>query len=369
MLKKARNSNVEILRIVSMFLIIAFHIPLDEVAYSPIVLLTKSFFGGWGLLGVYIFVCISSWYMIGKRFRSRRIVSLLVQTSSYILGYYAVYLIVKIIKNESMPDILSFSRDFFSGIIGGLFNYTYYWFVFPYILLCMLSPFLNYMIDGLSKRQLEKILIFGAVLLFWAHFDHGLIGDTYGFVYVYLLVGYLKIYGTKIVEKITWSKTLLLFLILVIFFAVSLYIGDTSNAVLSIIMKILNNTVACNSRSSVVLILCAMLIFFSTIKAEEKNNSKINYLASLMFGVYLFHCNDFISPRFVNIFFHYLCHKGLINSSFWFLPSFVLSTVAVLIMGIIVEAIRNTIIQKPIMKVLDKKLENFYLKVDNFFQF
>lgn len=46
--------------------------------------------GSWGLLGVDIFIIISSYFLISRKFDIRRVLNILVQTSMYIIFFYNV---------------------------------------------------------------------------------------------------------------------------------------------------------------------------------------------------------------------------------------------------------------------------------------
>lgn len=83
-MKKERNSNIELLRIISMLLIILYHIIRRYADYegnfqtlNTSTYLTETILGIWGLFGVYLFVAISAWFLCSSKFRIKHIISIL----------------------------------------------------------------------------------------------------------------------------------------------------------------------------------------------------------------------------------------------------------------------------------------------------
>ena len=70
--KKSRNSNVELLRIISMLLIVSFHCVchngLRTYDNMPFIYISSVLLGSWGIFGVDVFVIISAYYLVEQRF-------------------------------------------------------------------------------------------------------------------------------------------------------------------------------------------------------------------------------------------------------------------------------------------------------------
>ena len=91
---KTRNSNIELLRIISMLLIVAFHCA-GQIGYkqydnTSFVYITSVLLGSWGILGVDVFVIISAYYLVDQRLRVTRVINVLFQTFTYLIGFAIV---------------------------------------------------------------------------------------------------------------------------------------------------------------------------------------------------------------------------------------------------------------------------------------
>ena len=87
---KQRESNMELLRIISILMIIIFHCAFKsgfsfEAGFGLNKLMVKSF---WmlGELGVNLFILISGYYMVNGRFKWKKLVKLLLEVQFYTWG-------------------------------------------------------------------------------------------------------------------------------------------------------------------------------------------------------------------------------------------------------------------------------------------
>ena len=96
---KTRNSNIELLRVLSMLMIVAYHYSIfgfyaEDIMYSA----NKSFIdilGMGGKLGTEVFILISGYYMIRSRFTLRKLLSLMGQLWFYTLAALSALIIIK----------------------------------------------------------------------------------------------------------------------------------------------------------------------------------------------------------------------------------------------------------------------------------
>lgn len=147
-MKKTRNANVEILRIVSMLFIIMHHCiingyGLQEQLKSGIVdggySIFLCFLNSIAVIGVNVFFLISGFYEI--RFSLKKLCTLVVE-----LYFYADVLTLIAIAT-------GIEHIGFATIKLLLLPFYKYWFIIVYILLFILSPILNAGIDALNKIQ------------------------------------------------------------------------------------------------------------------------------------------------------------------------------------------------------------------------
>lgn len=205
-----RQANFEILRTVSMLMIVCFHFFTYALKFvsNPAV----SEFGGeanypvlqyiaiLSSLGVNLFVLISSYFLVDKPFKLYRLIKTwwqVVFTYMAILGIYSL----------SCHELIS--NDM---ILQGLLpiHENTYWFVTCYIGLLLLVPFLSHFVKSLSKRQHQWLLL--VLMVVFTNFSFGYpFGESMitnnGFSLVWFCVlfvygAYVKIYGFSFETKI-----------------------------------------------------------------------------------------------------------------------------------------------------------------------
>lgn len=191
--KTPRESNFELLRIVAIVLIVAGHMWVgrnwDSSQASQIVSV-----GLFPFLAVAVdcFVLISGWFSI--RFSAKKLFDLNSMTTFWVvmLGLLALVFGLHSFK---------FAADWW--LLFPVLT-TRYWFIAVYMVLCLLSPYLNLLVEHLSARQLRRLI---GVLLAWyvvqptlaylLHFSPLSAGrgyDIVNFVMLYLMGRYLRLY-------------------------------------------------------------------------------------------------------------------------------------------------------------------------------
>lgn len=156
---KKKNANIELLRMISMFVIIMHH----AVLYSDILTNNTVSFNKYiagilyigGKYGANIFFAITAYFLIDKPFRFRRIISVWETT----FFYGILFMILNLFVGFRTVGIRDICETLFPVC------YKSYWFVTAYVGLILLSPFLNLLIDKLEKRAYLLLLIFMMFML------------------------------------------------------------------------------------------------------------------------------------------------------------------------------------------------------------
>lgn len=156
-----RNSGIDLLRIISMAMIVMLHTLsrsrlLTETAPSlkhEIVWLLEILC----YCAVNCFVIISGFVGIHSRFRLSRIAALWMQVAFYTILFETLF---QTICGKWNPK----------AVLGAFFPAltNTYWFFTQYLVLCFLMPFLNKMICALDKKQ--QLILTGTSLLFFSVF-------------------------------------------------------------------------------------------------------------------------------------------------------------------------------------------------------
>lgn len=200
-MQKIRNSNFELLRILSMFMIICFHCSFHgKFSDGEGNRLIINFFNMLGELGVNCFVLISGYFYDKTRFKTDKFISLIVQVWFYvILGITIASLFfnqqfIYLLKVWSFPVV----RE-------------RYWFATSFLLLYLFQPFIFIFVEQLDSRQVNRFVIL--ILTIWCIIP-SLLGNIEGRLFYNRFIWMILIYiigaflsrnsSTLQITKIRW---------------------------------------------------------------------------------------------------------------------------------------------------------------------
>lgn len=278
-----RNSNIEALRILAMFLILMLHVDfyslgepsIRDTVEFPLSTFARCSFQTLSLISVNLFVLISGWFSIN--FNIRRLLAFVFQSVFIISLVYAIGLAT----GRAAVDEQQILECIFLGRFG--------WFIKAYVGLFILSPVLNSYARTASRRQFTLLLIcFYSFQTVWAclfqsakFIDGGC--STFSFVGLYLLAQYVRKYGECIVRnagKIFIFSTL----IYVAWGYLPLCFGVGRLFYMSLVYTNPLNIIA------------ALSLLLLAVRIKPRYNTFINYVAASTFAVYLGHmCNSWSS--------------------------------------------------------------------------
>lgn len=361
--KSLRNSRVELLRIISMILIVAFHatrMGCIETSQPFYIYFSGIVLGSWGILGVDIFVIISSYFLVDQNFKSQRLINIAFQTFTYLFLYFVLSFIL--LLNNSHDVLFSTKKIlvYFFECFFEPFWSRRYWFVTSYFFMILISPFLNYLICHTDKSCIKKLLFILVFIPIYVQFNRCTVSDIIAFCYIYLLVGYLKKHGESFINH-HFKKRYIVGLFFVIIF------GKILNyfPVPDFLKIIINKTVAATERHSIILLIIALMICFLVFQKKAFYNPIINKLALCVLGVYLLHEQSLID--FSNTL-DFLINKcidfGFINFGWFFPLQYFAIVLLVYVLATIFEYIRLLIIQKPFMKYISIKFSKQINRID-----
>lgn len=201
--RKARNSNIELYRILVMLMIVAHHYVVNSglTQYMDEHPLTKAswfyyIFGMWGKTGINCFVLITGYFMCKSEITLRKFLKLLLEVMFYNFVIDCVFLLfgystlsLKLIKHMICP-IWSVSDGFTSC----------------YLLFFLLIPFLNVLIRGMGE-MLHRNLLLLTLSIYTLMGSTGLIEVKMNYVswfsVLYLLGSYIRLYEPKWLSQIS----------------------------------------------------------------------------------------------------------------------------------------------------------------------
>lgn len=335
---------MELLRIISMVLIVAHHYAVHggfEWASSDMSLSRFWFnflvMGGRG--GVNLFVLISGYYLIDNKSMSlspKRIIRFWGEVFFYSVSIFLVF-------------SLCLGRTEFSirSLISSLFPVTLetWWFASTYFVLYLLHPFLNQLLSHLERSVYQRGLLLFFIL--WCivptisgkHFQ---CNNLLWFVYLYSIAAYLKIYGDRLKVSTRFS---LVFLTAALALSYStsiilMYLGTRSQF---FAQRTPTHFFDMDMLPTLIWSV-AMFVFFISLKPSH--NRFINGIASCTFGVYLLHENMYTIPFLWNDLFDNVSKQGHVS----IIPHSIFAVLLVYAACTFVDYLRKVIVERLVEK-------------------
>lgn len=341
-----RNSAMEILRIISMFLIIVSHYFTHGTTLVPGESLngTLSSLISFGNIGTAVFILLSGYFLINSRFTFKKIFTLVSQVVFYSVVIYSLCCVFQ---------IQSFS---FSGAIKALLPTTFslYWFFTTYVVLYALSPFINKLLNNISRSAHLKLII--TTLFFWSVLPtistKSLAGNDLSLlIALYIIGAYLKKYPNKL---ITHKK------IDILIIAISIFIVSSfALCIICFVPSLSKNAAFLHSRFSIFIILIAVALISVFSKIKPFYSKLINTVAGATFGIYLIHDNKFFREfMWQNIF-----KTAEYQSSNYMIIHLIGCSITIFAVCFIVEFIRKQTIEKGLLLLYDKIYDKLNPKI------
>lgn len=284
---KNRQSNIELLRIITMIMIVAHHFALHVSVPSA-----ESFGIGriWmdlllmgGKIGVDVFILIMGYFSVtSQEYPSGKVIRIWLQLITYSL---AALLISKIF----FPWFIN-TKQVLRFVFPIVREEGHWWFASTYFLLLLLSPFINRLLVSLPKRAYKTMLILlGIIWVIIPTFTaqqfqrSGLLW----FMAVYAFGGYIRLHAKK--TRITGPVYILLSVVVTIlnlgFASLCEALGRTSEFWADKVDYLY-------SEEKLPIVLISVFLFLGFLKTDLGKNRVINLIAAASFGVYLVHNND-----------------------------------------------------------------------------
>lgn len=296
-----RNSNYELMRIISMFLIVLYHVihhgQVLENCQNEGLRIIVEFIKFFTIIHVNSYILITGYYQSQSKFKQSKIWSIINAS----LFYRITIMIILSLIGEITLDKLSIVRDFFP------LDTVHYWFIKCYLFLYCLSPFLNKLVENITKKEFQKLQIVLFILLsIIPSLTGGLafVNDgytVYTMVHLYLIGAYLRKYPLK--ESYIFkpcSKNLFQLIMIFVFF-ITLIINYvlykysfTLTNINNLFTEIANNVQYASLKYSNPIIIIQSIAYFTFFGTLNIQSKFINKLSALTLEVYLIHENIYI---------------------------------------------------------------------------
>lgn len=295
-MKKIRNSNYELLRIVSMFFIVLYHVLYHGGVVnntSGIMHLFFYFVMIITMVHVNSFILVSGYYQSESTFKLKKVIELLLT----VWFYRVVIILIGVSLNWFEYGTL---RLIFELSPFAVFSY---WFINIYLILYCLSPFLNRFIDSMDQKTYKRFLI----LLFFLFsvltsivganlFDNRRGRSPINFIMLYFIGAYFRKYpisNSRIFGTNTREKNGLIFLgLFILCFCINFLMGRFSLELcektgwIQEIGYLMNNVILAYDNVFVVLGALFYFLYFGTLKIQNK---LINRIAAPVLDIYIIH--------------------------------------------------------------------------------
>lgn len=302
-----RKNNIELLRILSMYMILILHLLrfsgfLDIATTNTVKSFIIWFLESLCFVAVNCYVIISGYFLVDSKFKFKKLINIWLEVMFYSV---IIYLILLFTGNISF-GLQSFLKSIFPVSLGN------YWFVTVYIALYLLSPFINILINNLNQKQYRGLiliifLLFSVLPTFIPQHNTINYGGSYSiswFTCLYLIAGYLRKYSSDTSRQ---KKYLFTYILCSLINVIALFICRHFN------INFIEHSFLYNYYS--VTVLLAAINLFLYFKNLSINNNFINKLITFIspttFGIYLIHENPNFRMLLWNMF-RFTLNKNII---------------------------------------------------------
>lgn len=263
-----RNSNVELIRILSMLIIVIYHYEAREFGLYVVgndrigedSLLPSLIMHSIGKLGVPIFVFISGYY--GIKFKTERFWELIATTAFYTVLSVAILFFVYGIT--TVKPMIAFINN--------------WWFIAAYICLYILSGGVNHVVENTPKwPMLAFIIVFYYISFGNLFVDSANIGGLYTMFTMYLFARWIRLHIIDFIKQYSWFTFLVLLTIRIAIICAGYYGHHLG------ILPYINSYV----NPLTMLIAAALFCVFENLP-QVINIKHINVFAASALSVYLF---------------------------------------------------------------------------------
>ncbi|PLS27443.1 symporter [Bifidobacterium anseris] len=208
--RKQRNSSIELLRIISMLMILSHHFiwhngsPLSDFPLTPGREVFSFFFLSGGKIGVITFFSISTWFLISSEQSVKQNFKRIWLMERELLFWSITLLAVFLVAKRSAVS----SSTLISSVFPVITNL--WWYATAYAMFLAILPFLQYALLAMgSKRHCQLALLLLLTLGPLSMIPMSIFSlftiNVFGFIYIFIVLSCYKLYLKKMNTKQLWT--------------------------------------------------------------------------------------------------------------------------------------------------------------------
>lgn len=290
-MKKDRNYGIDLLKMLSMFMVVLLHIlgysqlqnsaeQTDKISYLSVCFLAFS-----ACCAVNLFSMVTGYLVSEKKFKYRKIIPLWLQVIFYSIGIMLVFILAgsSVLPKTMLKLIFPISA-------------RVYWYATSYFCLFFFIPFLNILIKSLSKKQFTILII--TIFVFFSVVPTITAADTFNVFggysplwlsCMYLFGAFIRKYNVAANLKATYAF-LMYISVVILSFIFKAVPGIIQNNIITSKLSAFGDILYQYTSPTVILSAFALFVFFRDLRIKENGFiSKIAGLSKFSLGVYLIH--------------------------------------------------------------------------------
>lgn len=357
--KKERNSSIELLKIIAMFMIVISHLAQSYGTLHTNLPVTQEYFydlkiasvninniimillRSLGAIGNDIFFICTAWFLVdSKKSNKKKVIEML-------LDVWAINIAFLLILKNGGVNVGK--KDEIKAILPNTFALN--WYITCYVIFYIIHPYLNKMIERLEKKGLLFLSLF---MLFLYSIMNTITGGLFFtsnlivFVTIYLCVAYIKKYMIKTISNKKIDRTIAI--LAVIFYILTIILLNALGTRISV----LNSKMLHFVKTENPLFLLFAFSLFNLFRSRNFVNKGINNLSKLTLYIYVIQENSLFRTYIRPYIFVFIKD----NMGYDLLPLWtILSAVLLFIASAILSWIYKVTLHKLIVKFVNKNYE------------
>lgn len=339
---KARQANIELLRITAMVMVVVLHYFVKGGAEVSLVENTGAVnlliwaIKGLSVVTINVYILISGYFLLETKWKISRIITLWLQTYVYSVGVPVVCYLL------GVAEVRSWGIYDWINVIFPV-QMEHYWFITAYTILYFFVPILSVGVKQLTKKQ-HQLVIVGLLLIFSVPktiLPVLIPTDRYGydfgwFLCLFVIASYIRLYGVPALNK--KSKAFVVYIgSVALVWIVSVVCGILSRK--GVPLTYMMDMVFCYNYFWVLVASIGLFCTFQYIRIPNgKVATIICKISPYVLGVYLLHENIAVRNLWPSWF-------GIekVRDSFAIFPHMFVTVAAVFIAGVMIDFVRDCI--------------------------